>query len=143
MAFKIETLLIGIIVFAVFIVSGTLMIADINTNYNTTIGNDEDFNSTYALSNRMLSETNATTQDMKEKMLDSDVSTTDTISSMLKGGFSAIRLVKDSFSLVFNLINNIAIALSIPTFFVGAAFTIITILVIFAIIYLVMIGRTG
>ena len=143
MAFKIETLLIGIIVFAVFIVSGTLMIADINTNYNTTIGNDEDFNSTYALSNRMLSETNATTQDMKEKMLDSDVSTTDTISSMLKGGFSAIRLVKNSFGLVYSLLNNIAIALSIPKFFVGAAFTIMIILVVFSIIYLVMIGRTG
>ena len=143
MAFKIETLLIGIIVFAIFIVSGTLMIADINTNYNITIGNDEDFNSTYALSNRMLSETNATTQNMKEKMLDSDVSTTDTISSMLKGGFSAIRLVKNSFGLVYSLLNNIAIALSIPTFFVGAAFTIMIILVVFSIIYLVMIGRTG
>ena len=143
MAFKIETLLIGLVVFGVFIVSGVLMIADINSNYNTTIGNDENFNSTYTLSNRMLSETNKTTQDMQEKMLDSDVSTTDTISSMLKGGFSAIRLVKNSFGLVNSLLHNIASALDIPTFFVGAAFTIILILVVFTIIYLVMIGRTN
>ncbi len=140
MALKIDVFIIGIILFALALVAGNMIIADVQTNYEIDMGGDE-YNDTYVIANRMIDNMSTTADDMESDVLDADISTVDAITGMFKGAFSALRLVRNSFALVLSMIGNLAEVFGIPTIFVSVLVAVILISLIFAIIYLIMVGK--
>lgn len=130
---RIDEFLVAFVVFSVIVVTGVLLIGDLNTNYNLDI-DTSDFNETYNTIDTMYN----LSQDMKEKTIDADISDEESWESMAKGSYSALRLTKDTFGLVGDIINQVAKQLGVPAYMVTFALTVVTIVLIFAIILLVM-----
>ena len=128
---RLDSYLIGFIVFSVFIVTGVFIVQNVNTNYNLSVSTDE-FNNTYNTVDSMYN----ISQGMKGHTIDSDVSTTSIWESMTTGSYSAIRLVSGTFSLIGNIINDIAAVLHIPAYFIKFAMAALTISIIFGVIYI-------
>lgn len=127
--------LVSLVVFSVIITAGLLILPNMNANYGNQGVNmsDEEFSNITNTLDTMYS----TSQQMKNDTLGGEAEETETWESMVKGAYSAIRLIKDSFTLVSDIAAAIASTLGIPEFFVDAALVILTILVIFALIYLI------
>ena len=113
------------------IVTGVFIVQDINTNYNLSMSTDE-FNDTYNTVDSMYD----ISQGMKGQTIDADISTTSSWESMTKGSYSAIRLVANTFTLIGNIINDVAEVLPIPPYFFKFAIAALTIAVVFGVIYL-------
>ncbi len=111
-----DKLMIGVLVFSVYIVTGTLFMVDINTNYAYAGVNlsTEDFSSVYDTSGKLYN----TSQDLKGSILGGNVDDDETENSMFRGVFSALRSVKISFELIGDIVNSIANVLPIPNYFI-------------------------
>lgn len=134
---KLESFLIGFIIFSVFVVAGVFIMADINTNYEGIIESNlstSEFNSTYNTIDTMYN----ISQAQKEQVIGAELEETNVIDTSYKGAFSAIRLVRNTFSLLGNIINDVARVIHIPSFFVKFALAGVTILVIFGIISIIL-----
>lgn len=134
---RLDQFLLGILCISVFLVGGVLIWGntidtyDINTTITSEGANFSDvydtIDSTYNLS-----------QDMKAQTLEGDLEGGDeSWESMAKGSYSAVRLIKNSFSLIGDILDAVARQIGIPSFFIKAAMTAIAIIIIFGIIYLV------
>lgn len=130
---KLDSFLIGFVLFSVFIVGGVFLIGGVNTAYNYDISTSE-FNETYDVIDDMYD----LSQDMKGQTLDADIDDTESWESMTKGSYSAVRLVKNTFALFGQIAEDIGSVLHIPPFFVKFAMTALTISIIFGVIYLFM-----
>lgn len=130
---RFDKFLIGFLIFAVFILVGSLMISDMNTNYDLSMGQDSEFNKTFAHAESMINETHDLSQDMKTKS-DGDITEDTTEDSMFKGGFGAIRLIWNSFGLLGNVIKDVANAIGVPSFIVSAAIAGLVIIIVFGVI---------
>ena len=128
---RIDNYLIGFIIFSVIIVTGVFIVRDVNTNYNVSVSTD-DFNDTYNTIDDMYDIGSG----MKSHTLDADISESESWESMTKGSYSAIRLVSGTFTLIGNIINDIAETLKIPAYFVKFALAALIIAVVFGIIYI-------
>lgn len=133
MTFRLDAFVIGLVIFSLFIVGGTFIISDISNNYGVDM-NTSEFSNTYNTINDMY----GLSQDMKNDSLDAEISGSDqTWESMTKGSYSGIRkVVKGSFKLVFDIVNDVADTLQIPAFFVTALILIITLSIVFGLIFL-------
>lgn len=134
---KLESFLIGFIIFSVFVVAGVFIMADINTNYEGIIESNlstSEFNSTYNTIDTMYN----ISQAQKEQVIGAELEETNVIDTSYKGAFSAIRLIRNTFSLLGNIINDVARVIHIPSFFVKFALAGVTILVIFGIISIIL-----
>lgn len=129
---RLDSMLVGFIILSVMIVGGTLMIGSYNESYDLNMSSDE-FGEVYDV----IDEMQGTKDGIKDDTLNADISDTDSWESMTKGSYSALRLTSNSFSLFNNILTAISTTLGIPHFFVKAAFIAFSILVIFAIVYLV------
>ena len=132
-ALSLDKFAIGFVIFSIFVVIGVTMIADINTNYETSIDTNN-FNSTY----NVINQTYDLSQDIKDDTVDADISDQESWQSMAKGSYSAVRLMTQTFNLIGAIMNDIAITLGISAVIVKFAITIISLAIFFAIIYLVM-----
>lgn len=130
---KLDSFVLGFIAFSVVILTGVAFIGDINNSYSLTM-NTSDFNEVY----NTINETYDIGQQMKSQTIDADISETDSWESMTKGSYSAVRIVKQTFTLSGDIINAIAIKLQIPGYFVTFAIISLLIMIVFAIIYLFM-----
>jgi hypothetical protein len=129
---KIDGFLVGFIIFSVVVVTGFFMIGDINSNYGTNISR-EGFNTTYNTIDDMYNIGN----EMKNKSIDAEISGgSESWDSMIKGSYSAIRLVGNTFSGLSAIVQDVATQMGIAPFYVTAAMSAITILVILSVIYL-------
>ena len=134
---KIETFLMGFVMFSLVIVSGVFLMADINTNYEGIIDSNlstSEFNDTYNTIDDMYN----LSQDQKDNIIGEELSESNFIDLAYKGTFSAIRLVTTTFKLVGNIIEDISRVLKIPTFFIKFALTALSIAVLFGIISIVL-----
>lgn len=77
-------------------------------------------------------------QDQKSFVLGAELDEDNIVDSSYKGTFGAVRLVKNTFKLFGNIVNDIADVLHVPTFFITFLMTAITIAVIFGIISVVL-----
>ncbi len=129
-----DKFLIAIVVFGLFTITSFLIVIDLNTNYDLAIGTDN-----FAEAYNTTQEINSLVQDQKEEVVGegSTVDTDDTESSLFSGAHSAVRLMKNSFGIVGDVLNALADLFKIPAFFIGAALTVLTILTIFSLIYLI------
>ena len=134
---KLEAFLIGFVIFSLFIVGGTFIIGDINSNYHDVMDENistADFGDTYDTIDDMYN----ISQDQKSFVLGAELDEDNIVDSSYKGTFGAVRLVKNTFKLFGNIVNDIADVLHVPTFFITFLMTAITIAVIFGIISVVL-----
>jgi len=134
---KIENYLIAFIVFTLIIIAGIGVITDVNTNYNVSMGQESEFNTTLARANKMYNDTYDTSSTMKEKVADADISEDTTENSMFKGAFSAIRSSIGIFGIVGGLVNDIGGVLGIPSVFINLAISAFLIVIAMSLVYLV------
>ena len=134
---KLEAFLIGFVIFSVFVVGGVFIMADINVNYNGIIEDNlstSEFNNTYNTIDEMYN----ISQAQKEQVIGAEISEQNVADTSYKGTFSAIRLVRSTFKLLGNIINDLARVVGIPSFFIKFAITALTIAIIFGIISVIL-----
>ena len=135
---ELDKFMISLIIFSVMLTSGVFLIQDINVNYEKNLSTS-DFNDTYNTIDKMYN----LSQDMKNHTIDADISDDESWESMTKGSYSAVRLVKDTFKLFGDISNNLASALHVPSYFIKFLMAAITIMIVFAVIYLFLRFKPG
>lgn len=128
---RLDHLLIGFVLFSVFVVTGVLVIGDVNENYGLTMSTDQ-FNDTYDTIDEMYEISRAQYNDTVGADIDDD----DSYDSYVTSSFSAVRMVYKAFDIIGNIIRDIASTLHVPAYFVTFALTALLISIIFGIIYL-------
>lgn len=131
---RLDSWLISIVVFSVIMAGGILVFGNVINNYDVNVNNSELFGDVY----NKINETYELSQDMKNKTLGAEVEGSDqSWESLIKGGYGATRIVKQSFELVGSILEAIIGKLGVPTMFFHAAMSALTIAIIFAVIYMV------
>jgi len=127
---ELDKFLIGILVFTAIIVGSILVIENINDNYGDFDVNmsTDDFGDVYDTADEIYN----ISQDMKGAVLGGEVDEDSTEDSMFKGGYAAIRFLRESFTLVGDVLNAVALKLGIPSFFITLAMAALAIAVVFA-----------
>lgn len=131
MALELDKFLLAFITFSVFIVAGVFIVGNVNNNYGDNL-NTSDFSGTYNVIDDMYN----LSQDMKQQTIDADINEVESWESMTKGSYSAVRLVKNTFKLIGQILEDIASTLGVPAFFIKFAIAALTISIIFAVIFL-------
>ena len=133
---KLDLFAVSIIVFYVIVVAGVMMVVDVNSNYD-----DVDISITDYISDTsnlaQANDTHELADSMHGQVLGSEVGSDTLEDAMFKGGFSATRLVTSPISMTNKIMNQIGTQLGIPGIFLKFAFTALTIMVIFAVIFLI------
>lgn len=106
--------LIGMLIFSVVLVTGVGMINNLNDNYAEVNMSTDKFADTYDTIDEMYN----FSREQEGKVLDAEISDSESWESMTKGSYSGIRMVKNTFKLFGDVINNIVGELSIPGYFV-------------------------
>lgn len=132
-----DKFVIALIIISLFTSAWVLILNNTIDNYskvdeiNFTTGK---FSNVYNISEDMYNQS----REVQDKVLGADIEGEDeSWESMTKGSYSGLRLVRDSFSIFGNIINSIATEIGVPDIFIVSAMTIISISVIFAIIYII------
>jgi len=131
-----DKFVVSTIVFLVMIFAGTLIIADMNLNYDDVDIDVEQYAgniTTIAGSDQLYNNS----KDSQGKVLGGQVDDTDTADSMFTGGFSAIRLVTTPLSITNQVIQSVGNALGINPIFLKYAFSALVFLITFWIIFLI------
>jgi hypothetical protein len=136
MVLQLDKWVIAFVIFGVIIAGGLLITVDIEKTYDVTI-NDSAHGSWNELTG-LINETYGISTDMSGKATGEDVEDTGMLESLLRGSYLALKQVKNTFSMFTSVIEIIALELGIPAFFLTAAMAVMTIAVIFALIYLFM-----
>lgn len=133
---ELDKFLIGILVFTAVVIGGTLIIGDLNENYDDVMQDNistSDFTDVYDTTDAVYN----ISQDMKDGILGGEVDEDATEDSMFKGVYKTVRFVQSSFSLVGDIINAVATKLGIPSIFITLALAALTISIIFGLVYLI------
>jgi hypothetical protein len=134
---KIESFIMGFVIFSLFIVSGVFIIHDVNQNYEGVIDSNlstSEFGDTYNTIDKMYN----ISQDQSSAVLGGELESTDITESSYKGTLTAVRLVRGTFELVGNIMQDISSVLGIPSFIIKFALTALSIAVIFAVITIIL-----
>ena len=132
--FRIDWLLLSAAIFALVFMTSVAMINDIDNEYGD-IANISD--SEFSTINTKVSEQYSIAERAKNLTLDADVTDTDTLEGMTRGSYSGIRTsAKDSFKLVGNLTNTVAMKLGLPGYFISIFGVVLTLLITFSLVYL-------
>lgn len=130
---EIDKFMIGMLVFSAIILTGTLVIGDINNNYPDIEMSTSDFSEVYDTTDQLYN----TSQTMKGSILGGEVDDDNTENSMFRGVYSALRSVTLSFELFGDLVNAIAGTLGIPAFFITFGLAALALAITFALIYII------
>ena len=134
---RLENYFIAFILFTVIVIGGMGVITNINTNYEVSMGQESQFNTTIARANQVYNSTQSTSSSMKTSVADADISEDTTENSMFKGAFSAVRNSLGVFGIMGGLINDIGGALGVPDVFINLAIAAFLVILAFSLIYLV------
>jgi len=132
---RFDFLLIGFLMISLFAIGGAMMISDINAQYAFAGVNvsDSEFQNVYDKANA----TYAIAQDAEKQTLKADIEGGSTsLDSMLKGSYSALRLVGSTFGFFTELVNALAASLGVPRYFVTVFFAMFIVTVVFSLIYM-------
>lgn len=133
-----KNVLISMVIFSLFVTTGVLIMGNINSNYsgltgfsNMTTGKFDNISST-------IDDTYSLSSDMKTEALDADLEGEENAwDSTVKGSYSAVRKLTTPLTVVGGIINEIADQIGIQSYMVTFAITIITITIVFGIVYLI------
>ena len=132
---RFDHILIGFLLFALFLIGGTLMITDVNNNYDTANISDDKFSGVY----QKVDEVYGIQQNAEDKTLGGEIeqANDETFESMTKGSYSAIRLMTGTIPLFTNITNTVAVELGVPAFIPKIATIIFLIVLTFGLIYMI------
>lgn len=113
------------VVFVTFVILGfTMFIGQLNTNYNTNI--DTSFNSTY----NKIDDINQITNETYEKLYTSEITESNLLYTLSVGGFSAVKIIGNSVSLIWAMFQDVAVAVKLPAWFILGLFSIVLMIVV-------------
>lgn len=129
----------GFLVFSLVILTGVLVINDVSNNYPTANVSNDSFSDIF----NTINDTLEITQSIKNDTLNSNIEETSAIQTMTLGSFKALKQVTAMFGIIIDIFSAINQEVpGIPEFVIPIAVGLITLAVIFTIIYLVMgLGR--
>lgn len=134
MTLSIDKFILSVLVFSVIVVSGTLMISDLNSSYSDVNISDDDFDDSLNQVDDIYTLSGGAKDDVSGGEVDDET----TENSLFKGGFkSARRFFTGMFSIPGQIIKSIADVIGIPRVFVDAAIAALLVILTFALIYLV------
>lgn len=112
---------------------------DTYTDFNLSGHNNDSFQRVYDTADNIINESFNTTRDQKDQMIgeDGEVEADEAWESMIKGGYSAIKLTGGSFALIYSVLYVTQDVLGFPPLFTTLALTVIVIAVVFGLIYMV------
>lgn len=128
---RIDNFLLGFVIFSLVIVTGALMIEDLNQKYDINMSTDG-FNTTFNKIDEMYN----ISEEMNNKTMGEDITSSSATESSIKGAYSAVRLTSKSFGLSRSIMTDISNKFGIPSFIITFAMTAITIMVVFGLIYI-------
>lgn len=139
---QLDKYLVGLIVFVLILTTCLLVVNETQTNYARYGANmtDEKFNALNERAENMSVGLYLTSQAQKEDTLGAEITEDESWESSVKGSYSAIRLVTDSFRLVGDAFNVIVKGVGISpddTLIDEAFYAILVISIVFSLIYLV------
>jgi len=132
MGFKLDSFIIGIIIFSFIIAVGSGMIVDMADNYD--VEYDDEFGTTYIVIEDIYNDTIA----QKEDVFGGEIEETDPLDSAIRGGTSALKLLTSPVKITSSIIGNVQEKSNLPTeinirqYFTTA----LTVVVTFGLIYL-------
>jgi hypothetical protein len=131
---QLDKYLIGFIIFSAIMVGTLYILNGTITDYELNNITTDEFNDTYD----KINETYDLSQDIKNATVGGDIEGGDqSWDSLIKSSYSGITLVTGTFSMIGTVAKEIVEVVGIPPFFLQLAFAAITILVIFAIIFMI------
>lgn len=132
---RIEKLIVAVALFSLFMISGIYIWGDVITNYNVITNTSNDFGSVYD----KINETFNVTESAKEDALNTKLDGADTVwESMTGGGYTGVRdTTLSSFGIISAVFTSIAKTLGVEPYILRFALVILTIIVVFSVIYLI------
>jgi len=132
---RFDQILIGFLLFALFLIGGTLMVADMNKNYDDVNMSDDKFSGVY----NKVDEVYGIQQDAEEKTLGAEIEQADdeTWESMTKGSYSAVRMMTGTIPLFTNITSTVATELGVPDFIPKIAIIAFLITLTFMLVYMI------
>lgn len=137
-----EKYLIGMVVFATIIIIGVLTVADVDSNYNdfnVSSSSNSSYHNLSVKAQAMIDESYDISNTSSSKVIGSttEVDNDNVWDSMLKGAWSSFRLLGNSFGLIDETAGVVQNELGILPIFRQILFIVITLIIIFGIIYLI------
>lgn len=132
---RMDKIIIGLLVFSLVLTLSINLFRDFETTYdiqNQSIDNnlgsiDDSFESLYEIDSSM-----------REEILDNEIEGGDqSWESSIKGGYSAVRYMRDSFSIAGNITRGINNAFGVPPYITNIIMAIFSASIVFSLIYLV------
>lgn len=132
---KPDKFIIGIAVISLFVLGGSFIFGDAIDQYDlSTTTEDAGFSSIYDNINSTYDIAN----DMRDDTFGAETQGTDqSWESLIKGAYSAVRLISNSFTLVNDMLNAVALWVGVPQFIVDITIIIILVAVVFSLIYMI------
>jgi hypothetical protein len=127
-----DKFLTGIVIFTLFLTTGVLFLHDLNSTYDDIDLEDSKFDNNFNMTGELYN----LSQELDEAGL-GELDEDDIPNSMFKGAYSAIRLLKNSYKLVGNVMDSFARVIPVPEGFKTLALIILLILIVFSVAYLV------
>ena len=141
---RIEQLVIGLVMFSLFVLGGSLLFNDMVQTYNVSVANNTMFNGSMGGNNNTVFDTlkevnEDLTDGVQDKIVGDDASssTTAPFDTKFNDAMSAITLARNTFKIIGKIMNQVATTLGIPTWIVTGLFMTLVIAIVFAIIYLI------
>ena len=138
---RFDYILIGFLLFALFVIGGTMMITDINNNYDDVDIEDDKFVGVYD----KVDEVYGIQQDAEAHTLGAEIEQADdeTWESMTKGSYSGVRMMTGTIPLFTNITTTVSNELGVPPFIPKIATLAFLILLTFGLIYMIFRYSSG
>lgn len=132
---KFDSMLVGFLIFTLFIIGGTVMMLDMNSSYKEAGVNLS--TAAYANVSNSTKTMFGIAEDADDKMFQGDISDTDSWESMTKGSYSTVRLVKGSYELFKVTSTVVANEVGVPAIIVRIAYIVFVLVIVFSIVYMI------
>jgi len=132
---RFDYLLIGFLMISLFTIGGSMIISDMNTNYGFVGVNMslDSYNNSFNKTNEIYD----IAQENYNQTFKADIDGgSNAIDSMIRGAYSAIRMVKNTFGIAISMLFSVASILGVPSFITNIVVSIFMIIVVFSLIYM-------
>ena len=131
---RLDLWIVSIAVVSLILVGSMSIFGELINTYDVNTSVEDTFNGSYD----KIDDLYELSQDQYDSVYNAEIEGEDqSWESMTKGGYTGVRYITSSFGLFGNIINDISKQLGVPSFLIKFATIIVTILLVFAAIYLV------
>ena len=132
---KFESVLIGFLIFSLFIIGGTFMMVDLNNNYGYDGVNisTEQYVSVFNTTDKILE----LSETADQKAFQGDIAEVESADSTIRGTYSVIRLASNTYELFWGVITAVQKELGVPVVIITAAYAAFVLVIVFSLVYLV------